>query len=92
MIGDAINTASRIQSSPSPGAVLVDDVTSAVTAQAIAYEDAGAHAVKGKSEPVHTWRALRVVAAVGGAGRSDLELPLVGRAEEMAGSAAPWTH
>ena len=28
---------------------------------------------------MHTWRALRVVAAVGGVGRTDLEPPLVGR-------------
>jgi class 3 adenylate cyclase/tetratricopeptide (TPR) repeat protein len=83
VIGDAINTAARIQSVAQPGSVLVDDVTRAVTSQAIAYEDAGAHAVKGKSEPVHTWRALRVIAGVGGVGRTDLELPLVGRAEEM---------
>jgi class 3 adenylate cyclase/tetratricopeptide (TPR) repeat protein len=83
VIGDAINTASRIQSVAEPGSVLVDDVTRAVTERAIAYEDAGAHAVKGKSKPVHTWRALRVVAAVGGVGRTDLEPPLVGRGAEM---------
>jgi hypothetical protein len=83
VIGDAINTASRIQSVAEPGSVLVDDVTRAVTERAIAYEDAGAHAVKGKSKPVHTWRALRVVAAVGGVGRTDLETPLVGRGDEM---------
>jgi class 3 adenylate cyclase/predicted ATPase len=83
VIGDAINTASRIQSVAEPGSVLVDDVTKAVTSQAIAYEDAGSHSVKGKSEPVHTWRALRVIAAAGGVGRSDLELPLVGREVEM---------
>jgi class 3 adenylate cyclase/tetratricopeptide (TPR) repeat protein len=83
VIGDAINTASRIQSVAQPGSVLVDDVTRTVAARAIAYEDAGAHVVKGKSEPVHTWRALRVVAGVGGLGRADLELPLVGRGAEM---------
>ncbi|HEY2004957.1 MAG TPA: AAA family ATPase, partial [Solirubrobacteraceae bacterium] len=83
VIGDAINTASRIQSVAQPGSVLVDDVTRTVAARAIAYEDAGAHPVKGKSEPVHTWRALRVVAGVGGLGRTDLELPLVGRGAEM---------
>ena len=84
VIGDAINTASRIQSLAPPGTVLVDDVTRAVTDRAIAYEDAGAHVVKGKSAPVHTWRAVRVVAAVGGAGRRELEPPLVGRDEEIA--------
>src|SRR6185437_1861903 len=84
VIGDAINTASRIQSVAEPGSVLVDDVTRAVTERAIAYEDAGEHSVKGKTEPVHTWRALRVIAAIGGVGRTDLELPLVGRNGEMA--------
>ncbi len=83
VIGDAINTASRIQSVAPPGTVLVDDVTRAVTERAIAYEDGGAHVVKGKSAPVHTWRAVRVVAAVGGAGRRDLEPPLVGRDDEI---------
>ena len=83
VIGDAINTASRIQSVAQPGSVLVDDVTRGVTAQAIAYEDGGAHTVKGKTEPVQTWRALRVIAAVRGVGRTDLELPLVGRGGEM---------
>ena len=83
VVGDAINTASRIQSVAQPGSVLVDDVTRAVTAQAIAYEDAGAHRVKGKTEPVRTWRALRVIAAVRGVGRTGLELPLLGRAAEM---------
>ena len=83
MIGDAINTASRIQSVAQPGTVLVDDVTRAVTERAIAYEDAGAHVVKGKTARVDTWRALRVVAGVGGAGRIDLELPLVGRDQEL---------
>ncbi len=84
VIGDAINTASRIQSVAEPGSVLVDDVTRAVTERAIAYEDGGEHSVKGKTEPVHTWRALRVIAAIGGVGRTDMELPLVGRDGEMA--------
>jgi class 3 adenylate cyclase/tetratricopeptide (TPR) repeat protein len=83
VIGDAINTASRLQSVAEPGTALVDDVTRAVTAAAIAYEDAGEHVVKGKTEPLHAWRALRVIATVGGTSRSDLELPLVGRDEEI---------
>ncbi|MGZ4186022.1 MAG: adenylate/guanylate cyclase domain-containing protein [Solirubrobacteraceae bacterium] len=84
VIGDAINTASRIQSVAEPGSVLVDDVTRAVTERAIAYEDGGEHSVKGKTEAVQTWRALRVIAALGGVGRTDLELPLIGRDGEMA--------
>ena len=83
VIGDAINTASRIQSVAEPGTVLVDDVTRTVTERAIAYEDAGAHVVKGKSALVHTSRALRVVAAVGGVERGTFEPPLVGRDVEL---------
>ena len=58
-------------------------MTRRVTERAIAYEDGGAHPVKGKSKPLQTWRALRVVAAVGGAGRGGIELALVGRAREL---------
>ncbi len=47
--------------------MFVDGVTREATSLAIAYEDAGEHTVKGKSEPLRLWRALRVVAGVGGA-------------------------
>jgi tetratricopeptide (TPR) repeat protein len=83
VVGDAVNTASRLQTLAEPGSVLVDHVTRLATERAIAYEDAGIHSVKGKSAPVQVWRPLRVVAAVGGVGRSLLELPLVGRAAEL---------
>ncbi len=81
--GDAVNTASRLQSIAEPGTVLVDDVTRLATERAIVYQDAGAHVVKGKSIPVQAWRPMRIVAAVGGAGRPLLELPLVGRCAEQ---------
>ncbi len=59
-------------------------VTHEVTSAAIAYEDAGEHAVKGKAEPLQLWRALRVVAGVGGSQRERwLEAPLVGRDADL---------
>ena len=83
--GDAVNTASRLQSVAEPGTVLVDDATRRVTEAAIAYEDGGTHALKGRDQPVRAWRALRVVAGVGGARRgSGLEAPFVGRDAELA--------
>jgi len=82
--GDLVNTASRIQSAAEPGTVLVGDATRRASHAAIAFEQAGAHELKGKAEPVSLWRALRVVAAVGGDGRAaGLEAPFVGRDREL---------
>jgi class 3 adenylate cyclase/tetratricopeptide (TPR) repeat protein len=84
VIGDTVNTASRLQSLATPGTVLVDDVTKRASEAAIAYEDAGSHQVKGREAPVHAWIALRVVAGAGGMRRSvGLEAPLVGRDREL---------
>ncbi len=84
VLGDTVNTASRLQSLAAPGSVLVDDVTRRASEAAIEYEDAGAHQVRGREQPVHAWTALRVVAGVGGARRSvGLEAPFVGRGAEL---------
>jgi class 3 adenylate cyclase/tetratricopeptide (TPR) repeat protein len=84
VIGDSVNTASRLQSLAAPGTVLVDDVTRRASEAAIAYEDAGVHEVKGRGEPIRAWTALRVVAGRGGAGRTaGLEAPFVGREREL---------
>jgi class 3 adenylate cyclase/tetratricopeptide (TPR) repeat protein len=85
VLGDTVNTASRLQSIASPGSVLVDDVTRRASEAAIAYEDAGSHEVKGRDQPVHAWTALSVVAGAGGARRgAGLEAPFVGREAELA--------
>ncbi|MEP7377958.1 MAG: adenylate/guanylate cyclase domain-containing protein [Chloroflexota bacterium] len=82
--GDLVNTASRLQSIAPPGVVLVGETTQQATRAAIAYEPAGEQLLKGKQAPVAAWRALRVVARVGGAGREEgLEPPFVGRDEEL---------
>jgi class 3 adenylate cyclase/tetratricopeptide (TPR) repeat protein len=84
VLGDTVNTASRLQSIAPPGSVLVDDVTRRASEGAIVYEDAGVHEVKGREQPVHAWAALRVVAGAGGARRSaGVEAPLVGRDHEL---------
>jgi class 3 adenylate cyclase/tetratricopeptide (TPR) repeat protein len=82
--GDLVNTASRVQSVAEPGTVLVGESTKRASEAAIAYEDAGSHELKGKSEPMPLWRALRVVAGARGAMRSSaLEAPFVGRDREL---------
>ena len=82
--GDLVNTASRIQSAAEPGSVLVGEVTRRATEQAVVYESAGEEELKGKTEPVALWRALRVVSGVGGQLKSaGLEAPFVGREREL---------
>ena len=63
---------------------LVGERTRRASEAAIAYDDAGSHEVKGKADPVQLYRALRVIAARGGALRSGgLEPPFVGRTREL---------
>ncbi len=82
--GDAVNTASRVQSVAPPGQVLTDAVTRRLADGGVGFEDAGEHALKGKTEPVALWRATRVLASMGGAQRIDgLEAPLTGRDAEL---------
>ncbi len=82
--GDLVNTAARVQSVAPPGGVLVGEATMRAAGAAITFEPAGDQTLKGKSSPVATWRAVRVVAQRGGHGRSDLpEPPFVGREEEL---------
>ena len=82
--GDLVNTASRLQSVAPAGVVLVGESTQRATSNAIAYESAGEHLLKGKAAPVPAFRAIRVVGRRGGAGRSDrLEAPFIGRDSEL---------
>ncbi|MCA1780837.1 MAG: AAA family ATPase [Intrasporangiaceae bacterium] len=82
--GDAVNTASRVQSAASPGQVWVDTTTRSLTQQAVDFVDAGEHTLKGKADVMHLWAVRAVVAGAGGNQRTDgLEAPLVGRDREL---------
>lgn len=82
--GDLVNTASRLQSIGPASGVLVGEATMRATDRSIAYEPAGDQVLKGKESPVPAWRALRVVAEIGGRNRQDgLEPPFVGRDPEL---------
>jgi hypothetical protein len=82
--GDLVNTAARLQSIAQPATVLVGESTMRTTGDAILYEPAGEHAVKGRSAPVVAWRALRVgVGSLGEGHAAGLEAPFVGRDDEL---------
>ncbi|MGH2455453.1 MAG: adenylate/guanylate cyclase domain-containing protein [Candidatus Limnocylindria bacterium] len=81
--GDLVNTASRLQSAAPPGTVLVGEETFRSASRAIAFEPVDDQELKGKASPVPAYRALRVVAQRGGAGRVEaLEAPFLGRDPE----------
>ena len=87
VVGDTVNTASRVQSAAQPGSVLVDETTRAASSVGIAYEDAGLHELKGKSQAARLWRARRVIAGtgVGATQRIDgLEAEFAGRGRDLA--------
>src|SRR5207302_9657518 len=82
--GDLVNTAARIQSAAEPGSVLVGDATRRASDAAIAYEEAGSFELKGKSESLPLFRAVRVMSVRRGTVRSgELEPPFVGRLREL---------
>ncbi|HEY5651654.1 MAG TPA: adenylate/guanylate cyclase domain-containing protein, partial [Acidimicrobiia bacterium] len=84
LLGDLVNSTSRLQSLAEPGMVFIGDVTAGLVNRAIDLEAAGTHHVKGKEEPIVAWRATRVLSERGGRGRVDmLEPPFVGRVSEL---------
>jgi class 3 adenylate cyclase len=82
--GDIVNTAARLQSAAAPSSVLVGEATQRAASGAVAFEPAGSQVLKGKAEPVPTWRAVRVVAERGGRGRVEgIDAPFVGRDTDL---------
>ena len=81
-LGDAMNTAARMQSAATPGSVLVTESTHRLAREAFDAEDLGGIEVKGKAEPVHAYRILGRKATPGskrGLASVGLDSPMVGR-------------
>src|SRR5437899_12943073 len=61
VIGDAVNVASRLQASASPGTITVGERTHRATSGVVEYAPLEPLSLKGKAEPVAAWRALRLL-------------------------------
>ncbi|HEX3511429.1 MAG TPA: adenylate/guanylate cyclase domain-containing protein [Solirubrobacteraceae bacterium] len=84
VIGDAVNVASRLQTSASPGTINVGERTKRATSATIEYEPLDALQLKGKAEPVAAWRVVGVSEEhSGGTRRLRRETPLIGREDEL---------
>ena len=80
VVGDVINTASRLQTAAPIGGILVGDETYLATRDSIVYSPAEPVAAKGKAEPVVAWVALRPKRQPG---ERAIAGPLVGRGHEL---------
>ena len=63
VVGDVVNTASRLQGVAPAGGVVVGEATFRATSRLFDYEELGAVRVKGKADPVPVWRLLGPAAA-----------------------------
>ncbi len=84
VIGDAVNTAARLQQAAAPGTVVVGPGTYAATRELFVYDELEPIALKGKTVPVPAWHAVAVKTRRGGQRQVlGLEAPLIGRDEEV---------
>jgi class 3 adenylate cyclase/tetratricopeptide (TPR) repeat protein len=84
-MGDAVNLASRMESTAAPGTVQISESTHKRVAPLFELEALGPVEVKGKSEPVDTYRVVRPKAKPGRLrGIEGLDSPMVGRERELA--------
>ena len=81
VMGDVVNTASRLQTSAPRDSVLVGEETWRATRQSIRYDPVEPFRVKGKEEPLYAWLAVEPVAAP--ADRPLSAVPMVGRDGEL---------
>ncbi|OLS26365.1 MAG: Adenylate cyclase 2 [Candidatus Heimdallarchaeota archaeon LC_3] len=83
-MGDAINLASRMESTAEPGTIQITEFTHKLIAPLFNFEEIGPMNLKGKSDPIVTYKVLSKKISPGKLrGLSGLESPLVGRDDEF---------
>jgi class 3 adenylate cyclase len=90
VMGDAVNTAARLQSAAPAEGVIVGEQTHAATAVDIEYEALAPLTAKGKSAPLLAWLARSATAAP--AERLVSDAPFVGRETELELLARAWAR
>ncbi len=81
--GDTMNVAARLEQTASADEILIGMQTRVLGGDAIVVEELAPLDLKGKSQPVHAFRLLRVLPHASPYGRRD-DAPLVGRQQELA--------
>ncbi len=83
LLGDLVNSASRLQSLAAPDSVFVGARTADLVASALEVISEGSHRVKGKEAPLEAFRVGRVLGSTYRPGRDVIEPPFVGRDSEL---------
>lgn len=81
VIGDAVNTASRLQNAAPPGGILLDAATAAMARSQVAIEPVTPLALKGKAQAVPAWRVAGTDLLEASA--PDPAAPFIGRGDEL---------
>src|SRR4051794_33492158 len=83
--GDAVNTASRLQTATAPSSVLVEDETYRAVSSLFDWRAPQELRLKGKRDPVRAWEASGMLAVRGSrGGPAPVDTALVGRTTELA--------
>jgi class 3 adenylate cyclase/tetratricopeptide (TPR) repeat protein len=77
--GEAVNVAARLQQAAEPGEIVLGPVVRRLAAGSVEVEDAGPVEIKGRAEPIWTWRAVRSLDAPRGVAASWF----IGREQEL---------
>jgi class 3 adenylate cyclase/tetratricopeptide (TPR) repeat protein len=83
LLGDVMNTASRLQASAEEGSVVIGEPAYRLVRDAILAERLGDLVLKGKAEPVPAWRVIALTSDSARRRRAS-QLSLVGREREVA--------
>jgi class 3 adenylate cyclase/tetratricopeptide (TPR) repeat protein len=82
LVGDAVNTAARLEQAADPGTILLGESTYRLVGHAVTAEFLGTLELRGKLSATSAWRVLAVEAGAEIASRQ-LTRPLVGRRREL---------
>jgi class 3 adenylate cyclase/tetratricopeptide (TPR) repeat protein len=84
LVGDAVNTAARLETLAPPGGVIVGETTRSLAPHVADYDALPPSLLKGKREPVRPWLLRELTARTGLDPRQRFSTPLVGREVELA--------
>ncbi len=88
VMGDTVNTASRLMSAAPSGSVLAGEETYRATRRVIRYENERGIQAKGKQQPVRAWEVVQIVEAADDAVAR--ENPFTGREKELQFLSGAW--